>query len=377
MDRARDVVLLGPPGADGSGVRVAILDTGLDVDHPDFAGRIDLGESRSVTPHPDITDYHGHGTHVAGIIAGDGTCSNGRFQGIAPATEIVVYRVSRGRRAIGMDTAKAVEHAINAGVDIINFSAGEGGPFKPPWVWPQKLGPRDRAFREAAEQGVLVVAAAGNEGPEPGSINRPAALSDVLAVGALSRARTVTESSSRGPVFVDPGLRKARPQRLDLATQEASRLIPPNLVKPDLVAPGGYHDLTAAEVALHHLVPLQGIASCLSRDSINYRPIDPAAVPGRGYTRIHGSSQATAVVSGLAALLLDLGRRLGMPWGGNVGAALAAILREAAAPLKTGSDRDFGYGLPVWEAAKQTMIDCVRDEVRRQHVLEGPQLKLL
>lgn len=101
-----------------------------------------------------------------------------------------------------------------------------------------------------------------------------------------------------------------------------------------------------------------------------------ADVDGRGVRVAVLTSQATAVVTGLAALLLQLGRRIGFDWGANVGHALGEILRAAALRLAEGGPEDFGYGALLWPNIVATVSDCATSPVRRNNVLFGSQLHL-
>ena len=150
-----------------------------------------------------------------------------------------------------------------------------------------------------------------------------------------------------------------------------------HLVKPDVVAPSGFHDGSSVEQDLDSLIPMIGLVSCYSRDSIAFDSLDPTGRTAMsGYTRIWGTSQATAVMSGLAALLLSYGNSVGLNFGHNVGSSLAAILRYAASKPKVGETVDYGSGRPLWPQVLQIARECATDDVRRLTVLEGTQLEL-
>lgn len=372
MDQVRTFTRCDAPPVDGSGVRIAVLDTGVDPDHPDLSGRIDWNGSKCCVPGSSLEDRNGHGTHVAAIIAGTGAKSGGRFRGIAPGAELVIIKVAnREGSGLGADVAAAVEHAIDLGVDIINYSGGQAGwdVGRPPWKWPTKLSARDRAFRIAAESGILCIAAAGNEGPDAGSIIRPGALPEVLCVGALGNSGAVAPTSSRGPIYLDEGLPRNRIVRADELMDE------PAYWKPDIVAPGG-DDLDRHQCLRRASLGLSrspgGVVSARSRYTTDFRPLEGDEY----YTCIAGTSQATAVVTALASLLLDYGRRRGLDWGPNQGNALAAILKESARSLAVGARADFGHGVLLWPHIARTLDDCRANEVRRLTVIEGPQLRV-
>lgn len=143
-----------------------MLDTGIYRQHPDLTHCIAEESQSCLSLTRDLRDYHGHGTHVAGIIAGSGVASDGLYRGIAPGAELIVLKVSADQSGYALDVAAGVQKAVDLGVDIINYSGGTSGwkIGQPPWKWPTKLNRRDQAFFTAAEQGILCVAAAGNEG---------------------------------------------------------------------------------------------------------------------------------------------------------------------------------------------------------------------
>ena len=348
-----------------------MLDTGIDLEHPDLHDAVDQESSASCCLSGSVTDVHGHGTHVAGIIAGSGEASDGLYRGIAPGVELVVLKVGGAMTAYSNDVAQAVLRAVELGADIINYSGGEHGyaAGPPPWKWPTRLNQRDRAFRYAAEKGVLCVAAAGNDGPATGTVIRPGNLSEVLSVGALAVPPTrVAPGSARGPVYLDDSMRGG------VARADPDRDRKSGLLKPDVVAPGG-ESSDEPERTLH-LIGLGrgGIVAPRARGGVLVG-IDPSD-PHSRYARVVGTSQATAVVTGLAALLLQLGRRSGFSWGANVGGALRAILRTSALRLAEGEPDDYGYGALLWPSIVATLSDCATSPVRRTSVLFGTQLHL-
>ncbi|MFD0471483.1 S8 family serine peptidase [Nonomuraea thailandensis] len=232
-------------GFDGKGVKVAVLDTGIDVDHPDFAGRILATEN--FTTAPGIADRKGHGTHVASTIAGAG----GTYQGVAPAASLLVGKVldDSGNGAWSWAIA-GMEWAAAQGADVVNLSLGT--------CCGNGTDPMSQALNELTRKhGTLFVTAAGNEA-DPLTVSVPAAADEALAVGAVDKD-TGTELagfSSRGP-------------RLDDAA-----------VKPNIVAPGV--DIVAA------------------RSSASSLP----GIPGDDrHTAFSGTSMATPHVAGAAAIL--------------------------------------------------------------------------
>ena len=109
----------------GSGIRVGVLDTGIDPEHGDF-GRLDLGNCRNFTHEDDIVDRDGHGTHVAGIIAGDGSWSGGRYCGVAPNASLIIAKVLDGSGSgTTASVLRGLEWLVSQGVDVINISLGQ------------------------------------------------------------------------------------------------------------------------------------------------------------------------------------------------------------------------------------------------------------
>lgn len=170
--------------ARGDGTVVAILDTGVDYTHPDLGGG--FGEGHKVVDGHDFVnddadprDDNGHGTHVAGIVAADGTAPDG-VRGVAPHARLTAYKVLDSDGAgyqsdILAGLEAAVDPAAEHRADVINLSLGGPG---------DGTDPLGRAATEASRLGVVVVAAAGNSGPGAGTVNSPAAAPGVLSVGA-------------------------------------------------------------------------------------------------------------------------------------------------------------------------------------------------
>lgn len=182
-------------GYTGAGVKIAIVDTGVDSTHPDLAGRVVAfkdftGEGES--------DGNGHGTHVAGIAAGSGAASDGKYRGVAPEALILAARVLRSNGAGRMsDVMAGIEWAVEQGAQVINLSLG-GPPI--PCDGTDAL---STVCDAAVEAGVVVCVAAGNSGPGERTVGAPGCARQVITVGATQSASpewdTVTSFSSRGP----------------------------------------------------------------------------------------------------------------------------------------------------------------------------------
>ncbi len=177
----------------GKGVKVAVIDTGAMVSHPDLKSRIakcqDFTNLRYPVVNGKCEDKNGHGTHVAGIIVADGGIDGLGIYGMAPAAVLYALKAcSPNGTCYADDVAAAIKNATDDEVNIINLSLGSDRP--------SSL--IDEAVDYAVSNGVLVVAAAGNDGPYPESIDYPAAKSSVVAVGAFDANFKITDWSSRG-----------------------------------------------------------------------------------------------------------------------------------------------------------------------------------
>ena len=156
-------------GYDGSGIVVSIIDTGIDLNHPDLEGQI-IGGYDFVDNDEIPEDTNGHGTQVAGIIA-----SNGNLKGIAPNSKILMYKVSEDGESVPSHLIiKAIEKSIEDNADIINISLGIN----------QTNTKIDQAVNKAVKNNIFVVTAAGNFGPELSTIGSPGINPNAVTVGA-------------------------------------------------------------------------------------------------------------------------------------------------------------------------------------------------
>jgi subtilisin family serine protease len=237
-------------GYDGKGVKIAVLDTGVDATHADLKGQV-IG-ARNFTTSPDTTDKVGHGTHVASIAAGTGAKSGGKYKGVAPGAKILNGKVlDDGGYGSDSEVLAGIEWAAAEGADVVNMSLGGGDT--------PAIDPLEAAVNKLSEEkGILFAIAAGNEGDfGEQTIGSPGSAAAALTVGAVDDKDVLADFSSRGP-----GMDGA--------------------LKPDVTAPGV--DITAASA------PGNQIAA-----EVGEKPA--------GYMTISGTSMATPHVAGAAALL--------------------------------------------------------------------------
>jgi subtilisin family serine protease len=246
-----------------AGPRIAVIDSGIDGAHPEFAGKI--AAHRSFVGGSALTDTQGHGTLVAGLIAAQ-TNNGVGIAGMAFGSQLLVAKVVRGNRSVSLEAeAEAIRWAVDNGARVINLSLG--GLRDPRNADRDTFSPLEAdAIKYAYARGVVVVAAAGNADQAPTTpwpyASYPAALPHVLGVGALTKEGNVPPFSNRDPVFVDiaaPG-------------QELTSTFPRNLT------------------ALRPSCVEQGYTPCASDD----------------FRRVEGTSFAAPQVSAAAALMLSM-----------------------------------------------------------------------
>ncbi len=285
------VAARGTFGVKGAGVGVCVVDTGVDATHEQLDSQLvafkDFVNGRTVA-----YDDHGHGTHVASIVLGDGVGTSkaaGKYRGVAPKASLYVAKVlDRGGSGVLSTVIQGVQWcASKPGVQVISMSLGTREAS-------DGTDELSQAANAAVAKGKTVVVAAGNMGPDPTTIGSPGAAAGAITVGAeaeWSGGKTGSQGpylaafSSRGPVL---GANANNP-------------------KPDVVAPGV--TITAAQ-----------------------------ANTGR-YVAMSGTSMATPYVAGTVALILQANPTL-------TPAQVKAKLAQTALDLgKPGQDPDYGWGL--------------------------------
>ena len=265
--------------ATGAGVGVAVIDTGIDGGLPDFTdGNGDSRVVATVVTNPDAqspNDNYGHGTHVAGIIAGDGSrrdgddSAAGHFVGVAPRANLVAIKAAddEGRGTI-LDAIYGlqfvVDHQADYNIRVVNLSLASTESES------YTTDPLDAAVEAAYFHGVLVVAAAGNRGVSEGATafspgNDPFA----LTVGAVDDQGTQDRGDDTVAEWSSTGY-----------TQD-------NVYKPEIVAPGAH------------------IVSTLARGSA-FASLCPDCIVENNYIRLGGTSMAAPVVAGVAALVYEI-----------------------------------------------------------------------
>jgi len=264
-------------GANGQGINVALIDTGVTA-LPDVAGAIvpitpdvaGLGPQQCLNLSGDGTcdDLYGHGTFMAGIIAGNGAASDGKYVGMAPQAGIVSIKVASASGASDVSTIIAglqwvVQNKALYNIRVLNLSLGTDS------TQSYHVDPFDFAVEQAWQAGIVVNVAASNRGPGNGTISDPANDPFVVTVGAIDDKGTAGLGDDVLPNFTSRG-----PTASD------------GLAKPDVVASGA------------HIVSLAAPGA-----TITTQYPSTMAAP---YRRGSGTSMATAVVTGTVAQMLSM-----------------------------------------------------------------------
>ncbi|MEE1807623.1 S8 family serine peptidase [Streptomyces sp. BE133] len=235
-------------GVDGKGVKVAVLDTGVDLGNADVKGRV-TATSSFVPGVATVRDGHGHGTHVASTIVGSGANSSGKYKGVAPGADLLVGKVLADQDGGQFSwIVNGMEWAAAQGADVVSMSLG-GSTNSPHDPMTQAVD------RLSATTGTLFVISAGNSGPGETTISSPGTADSALTVGAVDKADALAGFSSRGPRVGD------------------------SAIKPEITAPG------------------VSIVAARAAGTSMGTPVDA------NYTSASGTSMAAPHVAGAAALL--------------------------------------------------------------------------
>ncbi|WP_328905568.1 S8 family serine peptidase [Streptomyces sp. NBC_00234] len=309
-------------GFDGSGVKVAVLDTGVDDTHPDLADRI--VESRSFVPGETARDGHGHGTHVASTILGSGAASGGKYRGVAPGAHLVVGKVlSDAGSGSESSIIEGMDWAAHSGAKVVSMSLGgaEGA---------DGTDPMSMAVNElTARTGVLFTIAAGNSGPAATTVGSPGAADAALTVGAVDSTDAVTGFSSRGPRGGNGGL---KPE----ITAPGARIVAARAAGTTMGTPvdGSYTTASGTSMATPHVA---GAAAILAQRH-------PDWTPARLKSRLISTARTTAATSVYAQ-----------------GAGRVDVARALRQPVSASGTADFG--LRDWDATApvERTIEYVND----------------
>lgn len=288
---------------DGSGTTICIVDTGIDVTHPDLekiniTSWIDLISGEN-TPYDD----EGHGTAMAGIIA-----ANGGLNGVSPGADLLIAKaISDDGSGTDAVIADAVDWCVSEGSDVISLSLGGNQGFGSGFFTTDEL---EESVEDAIDSGVFVVAAAGNDGEDDnGDVESPGSVEDVICVGAITRTSSIWSGSSEGDnngrLWPNPILPRQDPDK-----------------KPEVVAPG-------------HEVPVL-MASGMGS--------------GTWWGWSSGTSAATAWVSGSIAIFLEGNpemKRDGAQGGASAISELKLMIAQNSEMKEgqEGHDDHYGYGI--------------------------------
>lgn len=258
-------------GITGRGVTVGLLDTGVYAAHPDLAGRVVCGADLTAEAgtEAECQDTFGHGTFMAGLIAGNGASSNGKYKGAAPEARIVSVKAAGYDGSTDVSTILAgiqwfVAYKDEYGIRALNLSLGSDSSQD------YRLSPLNFAVEKAWDSGIAVVVSAGNSGPDFSTVMKPGDDPFVITVGSSNDEGSVAVGDDMVPVFSSRG-----PTRSN------------GLTKPDVVSPGV------------HTISLASPGS-----AIEQKYGSTASIPG-GYFRGTGTSMSTATVTGAVAQMLQ------------------------------------------------------------------------
>ncbi len=397
--------------ARGAGARVLVLDTGIDLNHPSLKANFERGQDfTGQSTGDDFTDVVGHGTHVAGTIAGE--LNSTGFTGVAPLARVLAGRVCSDQGCSNIAIAQGINWGIEQNVDVISMSLGGA------WSTPAER----TAVAQADAAGITVVAASGNSGTP--RVSYPAALPTVIAVGAVDSTLKKADFSQWGPelAIVAPGVavnssvpmgsgRESSVQitvgdktapvtsttfqgAKEVLTPETAELVDVGLGKPEefaKVSVAGKFALAArgeikfsekvdnaikagaAGIVIYNNAPglIQGaltedgsvlpVAVFMVEQTVGQQ-ISKALTAGTvvkatlqtiatDYSKFDGTSMATPHVSGVVALMKAANKKL-------TPAQVKAIIKSTASPLGPNTANEYGAGMIDAEAAVNAAINA-------------------
>lgn len=317
----------------GQGVGVAVVDTGI-AELPDFAGRLRPGVDFTTENNPHLDSY-GHGTFVAGLIAGDGSSSNGVYVGEAPGADLVPVKVAGKSGSTTLSTVirglQWIKDDSTDNIRVINMSVGAIPP------GPTVLNPLDQAVEAMWNAGYVVVTSAGNNGPHRGTVTSPGDDPLVITVGALDDKDTVTPADDTVPSFSSNG-----PTSSD------------GWWKPDLIAPG------------------KSVVSVMAPRSVIWNSFKSARVGTTNFVG-SGTSFAAAITSGAVAMLF-VDNPAATP--NQVKAALLTTTDAGPGPPQDPFQQGHGV-LDVARAIDEPVVDMVQDVSSFPTPVAGAPISLL
>ncbi len=289
-------------GLDGSGVVVCVVDSGIDLSHPDLRGVVLGGWMDAINGQADPYDDEGHGTAMSGIIVADGG-----LNGIAKGVELLVAKAIN-ETGVGSDegVSQSVDWCVQRGADIISLSLGGAQGFGSGLFTTDQL---EQSVEDAMDNGVFVIASAGNDGQDDdGDVGSPGSVEDVICVGGVTRTGSIWSGSSKGDnngrIWPNPILPRSDPD-----------------MKPEVVAPG-------------HEVPVLMAGGTGNSEWWGWSS---------------GTSASTAWVSGALALLLQQNpelQREGSDGRQSIEAVKDALMKGSdMAEGQSEHDDHYGYGL--------------------------------
>jgi serine protease AprX len=206
-------------GLNGDGVVLCVVDSGIDLSHPDLGDLVLKGWLDSVNGIDEPYDDEGHGTAMSGIIVADGG-----LKGISRGVDLLVAKaIDNEGQGDASSVADSVDWCVQQGADIISLSLGGGQSFGSGFFTTDEL---EQSVDEALNSGVFVIASAGNDGEDDdGDVGSPGSIEDVICVGGISRNGGIWSGSSEGDndgrLWPNPILPRNNPDK-----------------KPEIVAPG-------------------------------------------------------------------------------------------------------------------------------------------